>query len=87
MDVFIHYSAQKFLDKLENKMKVTIKEQLKKLSENPYSKHLDIKKLKGLRNKPDIFRLRVGDYRIIYFIQEDKIWVTEIMKRETGYYF
>jgi len=85
MDIFIHDSAEKFLNKLDKKIQTNIKEHMKKLSENPYSKQLDIKKLKGLKNKPNLFRLRVGDYRIIYFIEEEKILVTEIMKREKGY--
>lgn len=87
MDVFLHESADKFLNKLDKKLQANIKEQIKRLSENPYSKQLDIKKLKGSRNKPDLFRLRAGEYRIIYFVHEGKIWVTEIMKREKGYYF
>ena len=82
MDVFLHESAEYFMEKLDKKIRDNVKSHLKQLSKDPYSKHLDIKKLKGLRNRPDLFRLRVGDYRIIYFIQEDKIWITEIMKRE-----
>ena len=87
MDIFLHEAAEKFLNELDKKIKTNIKSQLKKLSENLYSKQLDIKKLKELSNKSDLFRLRVGEYRIIYFIQEDKIWITEIMKREKGYDF
>ena len=55
MDIFIHDSAEKFLNKLDKKIQTNIKEHMKKLSENPYSKQLDIKKLKGLKNKPNLF--------------------------------
>ena len=75
MEVFIHDSARRFLDGLDPKMQSLIKEDLKKLAENPYSKQLDIKKLKGLGNRPDLFRMRVGKYRIIYFIQQDKVYI------------
>jgi len=87
MDVFIHESAQKFLDKIEKKTQEGITEHLKKLAENPYSTQLDIKKLKGLKNKPDLFRLRVGEYRTIYFVKENAILITEIMTRKKGYDF
>jgi mRNA interferase RelE/StbE len=87
MDVFIHGSAQKFLDKIEKKTQAAIKEQLKKLAENPYSTQPDIKKLKGLKNKPDLFRLRIGEYRVIYFVEENSILITEIMARKKGYDF
>ena len=87
MDIFIHGSARKFMDKLDEKKYLHIKEYLKKLAENPFSNQLDIKKLKGIKGGQDAFRLRVGEYRIIYFIQENKIWVTEIMIRNKGYDF
>lgn len=85
MDVLIHESADKFLGNLDKKKQQTIKSDLKKLSEDPYSKQLDTKKLKGRASKPDVFRLRVGEYRVIYSIHEGKIMITEIMKREKGY--
>lgn len=87
MDIFLHESADKTLNSLDKKIQASIKEHLRKLADNPYSRYLDIKKLKGLRNKPDMFRLRVGEYRIIYFIQASDIWITEIMIREKGYDF
>jgi mRNA-degrading endonuclease RelE of RelBE toxin-antitoxin system len=85
MEIFIHDSARKFLDGLDPQIQAFIKEDLKKLAENPYSNRLDTKKVKGLGNRPDLFRMRVGKYRIIYFIQQDKVWITEIMRREHGY--
>ncbi|MBI2172660.1 MAG: type II toxin-antitoxin system RelE/ParE family toxin [Candidatus Aenigmarchaeota archaeon] len=85
MDVFLHNQAEKFLNTLDRKIQPSIKEHLKTLSKEPYSKLLDIKKLKGMGRKPDIFRLRVGEYRIIYFIQGNEILVTDIIRREAGY--
>jgi len=85
MDAFLHEAAEKFLNKLDKRIQKNIKSDIRKLAGEPYSRHLDIKKLKGLKGKPDLFRLRTGEYRIIYFIQENKIWITEIMKREKGY--
>lgn len=87
MDIFLHDATQKFLDKLDKKSTENIKSRLKELSENPYSSHLDIKKLKGLKNRQDLFRLRIGDFRVIYFMQENSIWITEISRREGAYDF
>ena len=44
---------------------------------------LDIKKLKGYR---DIFRLRKGDLRIIYRVQEKAIFILAIERRSEGTY-
>lgn len=87
MEIFLHDAARKVLTRLDKKTQDSIKDHLRKLAENPYSRQLDIKKLKGLQNKPDLFRLRIGDYRIIYFLQENAVWITEIMTREKGYDF
>ena len=51
MDVLLHSSAEKVMNSLERKIQENIKSHLKKLSENPYSKSLDIKKLKGLKSE------------------------------------
>ncbi len=82
MDVFLHEQAEKFLNTRDRKIQSSIKENLKILSKEPYSKHLDIKKLKGISRKPELFRLRVGEYRIIYFILGNEILITDIIKRE-----
>jgi mRNA interferase RelE/StbE len=87
MEIFLHESAEKFLSELDKKIQKNIKDHLKKLSEDPHSKRLDIKKLKGLHNRPDVFRLRVGEYRMIYLISDNKIWITEIIRREGAYDF
>ena len=56
------------IEKLENSIARRIVKKVEELSENPFSK--DIKRLKGSND----FRLRVGDYRIIYEIRDlDKI--------------
>ncbi len=87
MDIFIHKSAESFLQALEQSSQKVLHEHLKALSEDPYSNRLDIKKLKGIAKKPDLFRMRVGDFRIVYSISEGAVWITEIMRREKGYDF
>lgn len=63
-----------------------IKERLKALSEDPYRPRprADIKKLSATA-RPEFYRLRIGDYRVVYCIEDDKVKITEIFKRSRGY--
>ncbi|MFH0889893.1 MAG: type II toxin-antitoxin system RelE/ParE family toxin [Candidatus Aenigmatarchaeota archaeon] len=85
MAVLIHDAADKSLRSFEKKVRERIKQQIKLLAENPYSTQLDIVKLKGINDGPDLFRMRVGNYRVIYFIQDGKILITDIGRRERIY--
>lgn len=65
--------------------KKELKKHLKKLVEDPYhsKSKVDIKKLKG--KKHDMYRLKLGDFRFEYFIDEGKVWIDNAFKRERGY--
>ena len=67
------------LNKLEPSISRRILKKVDELSENPFSK--DIKKLKG-RND---FRLRVGDYRIIFSIESNIIQILKVGHRKNIY--
>ncbi|OSQ39639.1 type II toxin-antitoxin system RelE family toxin [Thalassospira mesophila] len=62
--LLITYSrdAQKALRKIPGKQKLRILTAIEKVAEDPARDDLDIKKLQG---RPG-FRLRLGDYRVIY---------------------
>ncbi|MEM0135444.1 MAG: type II toxin-antitoxin system mRNA interferase toxin, RelE/StbE family, partial [Thermoplasmatales archaeon] len=62
-----------------------IRESLNELAEDPHniSKRLDTKKLSGTNHT--YFRLRVGDYRVIYYLQEETIRVVRIATRSDAY--
>ena len=79
----IHPRVKRYI--LESKEKDWLKSQIKKLAEDPYHKRaeVDIKKLKG--KKHDMYRLRVGNHRFEYFVDEEKIWIDQAFKRERGY--
>ena len=64
---------QKFLDGLHGDAYARIIFALRVLVENP--RPPGVKKLKGYR---DYWRIRVGDYRIIYTIQDDRLLVVVI---------
>ena len=67
------------LENLESSIARRIFKKVEELSENPFSK--DIKKLKGSND----FRLRVGDYRVIFFIEQNTIQILKIGHRKNIY--
>lgn len=70
----IEFSAQakKQGDKLPQEIKRRVIKALRALAQNPYPPQA--RKLTG----SDYYRLRVGDYRVIYEVQEDKLLVLVI---------
>ncbi len=72
--VKIRKVAIKQLSKLPIKEALWLSKELRKLAVNPRPEAC--KKLKGFKNK---YRIRVGNYRAIYTI-EDKILIVEITK-------
>lgn len=71
--------ALKDLEKLESSISRRILKKADELLENPFSK--DIRKLKGSND----FRLRVGDYRVIFFIEKDLIQILKVGHRRNIY--
>jgi mRNA interferase RelE/StbE len=45
----------------------------------------DVKRLRGTRGREDLFRLRVGDYRVIFALASTEIRVIRILHRSEGY--
>jgi len=68
--VLIERYAQKQILKLDKKIIPVIKAAIAELANNP--RPFGYKKLKG----EDAYRIRVGDYRVIYEIDDDIILVT-----------
>jgi len=83
METMIHPRVKKFISESEEKERII--KHLKKLAEDPYrsKSKVDIKKLKG--KKHDMYRLKLGDFRFEYFIDEGKVWIDNAFKRERGY--
>lgn len=67
--IIIKKKAKKFIDKLPKNERKRIATEIKQLPNGE-----DIKKLKGEKNK-GLFRLRVGDYRIIYSVDNGELIV------------
>lgn len=81
--VLLSTRSQKDFKKLSKSMKKRVKESLMKLAEG--DKKPDIKKLKGVEGREDLYRLRVGDYRIVYYPERKAIKVIRIDKRDKVY--
>ncbi len=73
MNIEVSKTAKKFLEKLNQTQQSRIIKALYKLPDG------DIKSIKG--GKVTKFRLRVGDFRIIYVICNDVIIVTDMDNR------
>lgn len=67
--IFIERYAQKQIMRLDKQVIPVIKAAIEQLADNP--RPHGYKKLKG----EDAYRIRVGDYRIIYEIDDEKITV------------
>jgi len=79
--VFLEEKAYKQLEKLSKKNKESIIKKLKML-EKGFSYRLDIKKLKGYQGH---YRLRVGKFRILFYLEGIDIVIYKIGKREDIY--
>jgi len=83
--VFVSRTFQKIYSELPRYTRDRIKEHLHELANDPITSrsHCDIKVLHD--TDPKKYRLRVGEYRIIYVIEDRQIKILDIIKREVGY--
>ena len=72
--------AMNYLARLPLKMKTSIVEKLHELCINPDSPSLDIDTLKGQEG----FRLRVGQYRVIYTRKDYELMIEVVKIRTRG---
>lgn len=68
-------SALKELQNLPRKIQQKVVDATRLLALNPYTELLQIKKLKGTDS---LYRIRIQDYRVLYFIENKIIKVTII---------
>ncbi len=84
-DLRIHPKAGKFLDEVSVIERKRLVESLENLRGNPFRPRsgTDIKRLKGKLH--DFYRLRDGNYRFEYFVEDGIVWVVKAFRREVGY--
>ena len=79
-DIQLTFSAAADLDCLPEDYRIRIIALIKNFSSDPFTPGANIKKLKGFR--PPLYRVRSGDYRILYRIQEKTITIMRVIDRK-----
>ena len=79
----IHREALKFLMKIDKKNRTKIIQKIKELAKDPFPKYS--LKIKGWKEK--LYRIRVGEYRILYYVDESTstIFIFKVDKRSRVY--
>ncbi len=72
--------ARNYLARLPSKIKSRIVDKLHEIKDNPDDPNLDVDKLKGESG----YRLRVGQYRIIYTRHKDRLIIEVVKIRPRG---
>ena len=72
--------ARNYLARLPIKIKSKIVDKLHEIKENPDDPNLDVDKIKGKSG----YRLRVGQYRIIYTRHRDELIIEVVKIRSRG---
>ena len=73
--------AEKFVKKCDRILLDRINKKLESLKFTPFP--FDCKRVENREDK--MFRIRIGDYRIIYSVTEDTIFIINIDKRSNAY--
>jgi len=82
-EVYLTRKAKKDLDELDPKIRRRVLEALTMLRDYGFTPRLDIKKLRGYRNH---YRLRIGEYRILFELEKPrKVIVYAILPRKQAY--
>lgn len=77
-------SALAYLKVLQPKVRRQVLKQIKALSENPRPRNSRIVHAKT-HNDHKVYRIRSGDYRVLYFVRENQVIVFDIDHRKDIY--
>lgn len=86
-EVQLHRSVAKTLSGVSRQERSRIVKALRVLETDPYESRTgaNIVRLKGTKGREDLFRLRIGNYRAIYAVQGQTVYVTDLFHRGRGY--
>ena len=80
MKVFLSRKASRALDDTPPEIRRRLEEKISELVRTPYPTGC-----RKLRGAPNAYRLRVGDYRILYaIVSKDEVVVFRVARRETA---
>lgn len=87
LEVLLHPSALKAFQALLEQERARVREALARVAEDPFRKRsgADIRKLKGTHGRQDLYRVRVGELRVVYAVEDDAVLVTDLFRRGEGY--
>lgn len=80
--VLLSEPANRVYSRLPTKVRERIRASLRDFADTERG---DVKRLKGTRGREDLYRLRVGDYRVVFARSRTEIRVTRILHRSEGY--
>ncbi len=80
--LFLEKEVIKFLSKLDKELQHRILQKIEILKENPVPH--DAKRLVNVKDL--IFRIRVGQYRVLYRIEKDKIIIIFLIDKRSKVY-
>ena len=80
----VSYASQaaNFLRKAQQKLQKQMKQKIERIAQNPFAPNPSAEKMKGF---PHGYRLRVGDYRILFDVSRQTIGVHRIKHRKDAY--
>ncbi len=83
LSLILGVSARRFLKKCDSQLYHRLLERIKSLSGMPFPS--DAKRIEGKKDK--VFRVRMGDYRILYavFYEKNELLIIDIDKRGRVY--
>ena len=83
LNIVLGPPSRRFLKKCEQDIYNRIMEKIKELAITPFP--FDVKRVVGRKEK--VFRVRVGDYRILYIVyyEKNEILISDIDKRPRAY--
>lgn len=86
--VMLSPDARKYLDSLDKKRAGNIRKHLKELEKDLFKPRVvcDIDIIAG-SGRPPMYRLRMGEFRAVYFVEEQAIYVTDLFpkRRDSAY--
>ncbi len=86
-EVLLHRGARKFLDRMRRPERERVERALMVLEADPFTSRpgADIERLKGTRGRQDLFRLRVGKWRVVSAVEGANVVVAEVWEQGQGY--
>jgi len=80
LQVLLTKTAQKDLARIPKDRRSQVLQALRALEGWPLLEGMDIVRLKGYEEK--IYRLRIGDYRVVFLTAEDAIYILRVVSRQ-----